>query len=243
MKDDDDILKNLQHSLGNLKGNFHVLESSIPVKQQMEYFHFSEKVKKDKTIRDISIEDQISALLNPDSSIEEKKYFMVKIAGSANVTAYRALEAYCLHPDPELTDWSKMALMEARVALEADLSDEKQIFISTGLGGKGNNLRFFGLFKSAELKPFSDYQKELIEREFPFNIEKNGGEVESLDVKENYITLVFLMHFNTNIKHVLDEVVIECNQYGDFIKTAYMVTNVKIYGEEEIQKELEKDRR
>lgn len=241
MKNNDDILKKLHHSLDDLKGRFHILETSVPVEKQMEYFHFSENVKKDKTVTPIPIEDQISALSTPETSIEEKKYFMVKLAGSAEVTAYRALEAYAQHPDPELSDWSVLALMEARVALEAELSDEKQIFISTGLGGKDTSLRFFALFKSNDSHHFSDYQRELIEREFPFFIEKHEGSVESLEVKENYITLVFLLCFNTNIKSVLDEAVNECNQYGDFINSAYMITNVKIYSEEEIKKELEKD--
>lgn len=240
MKSNDDILKNFQHSLDNLKGNFHILESSVPVERQMEYFHFSENVKKDKTVHPIPIEDQISALNTADTSMEEKKYFMVQLAGSAEVPAYRALESYAQNPDPDLKDWATMALMEARIALEAELSDEKQIFISTGLGGKDTRLRFFSLLKSKDLKPFSDYQRDLIEREFPFSLEKYGSDIESLEIKDNYITLVFLIRFNVNIKTALDEAVSECNQYGDFINPNFLITNVKIYNEEEIQQELAK---
>lgn len=240
MKNNDDILKKFQQSLDNLKGNLHILESSVPVEKQMEYFHFSENVKKDKTVHPISIDDQIIALNMPETSLEEKKYFMVKLAGTAEVPAYRALEAYAHEPDPDLSDWAAMALMEARIALEAELSDEKQVFISTGLGGKDARLRFFTLLKATDLKPFSDYQRQLIEREFPFFLQKHEGEIESMEVKDKYITLVFLMHFNKNIKLALDEAVTECNQYGDFINPSFLITNVKIYSEEEIQKELEK---
>ncbi len=240
MKNSDDVLRDFQNSMDGMKGHLHILESSVPVEKQMEYFHFSEKVKKNTTIKPIPLEDQIVALGLPDTTVEEKKYFMVKLAGSADVSAYRALESYARNPDPDLSDWATMALMEARIALEAEFSDEKQIFISTGLGGKDDHLRFFSLFKSNELKPFSDYQKELIEREFSFFLEKHGGKMEKLEVKENYITLVFLIGFNMNIKLALDEAILECNQYGNFIDTTFLITNVKVYDEEEIRKELEK---
>ncbi len=240
MKNNDEVFKKFQDSIEGMKGHLHILESSVPVEKQMEYFNFSENVKKDKTVKPIPIEDQIELLNTQDSTLEEKKYYMVMLAGSADVTAYRALESYAKNPEPDLSDWAAMSLMEARIALEAELSDEKQIFISTGLGGKDDKLRFFSLFKSNDLKPFSDYQKELIQREFPFYMEKHGGIIEELEVEENYVTLVFLIDFSMNIKQSLDEAIIECNQYGDFINNSFLITNVKVYNKEEIQLELEK---
>ena len=61
-----------------------------------------------------------------------------------------------------LTDWAYMALMESRIMLESELSEEKQIYISTGLGGKGRKLRFYLLLQTNENKPFLDYQRNVI---------------------------------------------------------------------------------
>ncbi|MDR2628140.1 MAG: hypothetical protein LBC40_08930 [Dysgonamonadaceae bacterium] len=222
-----------------MKGHLRILETNVPVETQMEYFRISEKIGRlpDKPI---PFEHQLDLINAPNASEKEKKYCLAALAHSGDVRAYRALEAYAGHPEPALKDWAAMALMEARVSLEAELSDEKQIFISTGLGGKGSKLRFFALMKSKKLKPFSPYQKDLIEREFPFQIGMSNGSVDDISVEKNYITLVFLLEISANIRHVLDNAIIECNQYGDFIDTSYLVTNVKIFSKEDIENELKK---
>ena len=240
MKADDDIIKNIQQSLERMKGQLRVLESNVSVEKQMEYFQYSERIRKNSTQEQTPIEEQIAALNNPDATTEELKHIMVCLAGSVDVASYRALETYAQAPHLELEDWASMALMEARVALESDLSDEKQIFISTGLGGRGSKLRFFALLSSSELEPFSPYQRELVEREFPFFLEKFNIEIESLVIEENYITLVFLINFSMNMKQALEEAVTECNQYGDFLNSRYLITNTKIYNREEIEEELKK---
>jgi hypothetical protein len=240
MKNSNNKFEEIQQTLGRMKDYLHILETNVPVEMQMEYFRFSGNIRNDTAAKSISIEDQIKRLNAPDLPEIEKKYYMVALAHSADVLAYRALESYVNHLEPELKDWAAMALMEARVALEAELSDEKRIFISTGLGGQGSKLRFFALLKSKKLKSFSPYQKNLVEREFLFQIEKNEGIVEELTVEENYITLIFLIEVNINLKQVLDNSIAECNQYGNFVDLNYLITNVKIYNREEIQKELEK---
>ena len=63
----------------------------------------------------------------------EEEIFVISIDYlKKSVRAYRLLEEYTQHPDPEVTDWAYMALMESRISLESDFSDEKQIYISTG---------------------------------------------------------------------------------------------------------------
>ena len=52
-----------------------------------------------------------------------------------------------IHPasGPRSADWAYMALMESRISLESDFSDEKQIYISTGLGRKRGEAAFLCL--------------------------------------------------------------------------------------------------
>jgi len=236
MKNDRNALKDLQHSLENIKGNLHVLETNVPVEKQMEYFRFSETIKRE-SFNEQLVDDQMSVLASTESSPTELKYALVFLAISGNVKAYRAIEAYHKqHPD----DWANMALLQAKITLESEFSDEKQIFISTGLGGKDDQLRFFAFFKSNAGKDFSDYQKKLIEKEVPYYIQKYQGTMEDIHIMDNYFTLLFLIHFQVDIKSMLEEALVECNQYGDFIHKGFIITNVKVFSEEEIQNELKR---
>ena len=234
MKSDRNALKDLQHSLESVKGNLHVLETNVPVEKQMEYFRFSEAIR-NNIINGSLVEEQIKVLASNESAPPETKYALALLAVSGNVKAYRAIETY---NEQHSDDWAAMALMQAKITLESEFSDEKQIFISTGLGGKGGQLRFFAFFKSTRGKIFSEYQKKLIEKEIPFYIRKHQGIPEEIQIQDNYFTLLFLIHIQVDIRIMLEEAINECNQYGDFIDKGFIITNVKVFTEEEIQNEL-----
>ena len=136
MKEDNDIFKKFRDSFSKIDGHFHILEQRVPVERQMEYFKYSEKIRKDQDKPDISKMDFSvfeDSLDDPESTVEHKKYVLSILATSRQVKAYRILEEYAQAPDPDVADWAYMALMESRIALESELSDEKQIYISTGL--------------------------------------------------------------------------------------------------------------
>ena len=237
MRRDSDVFKGLQQSLDGLKGQLHFLEINVPVDKQMEYFRYSENVRNDTRLT--SVEEQINVLFSPESSPKELKFSLSYLSISGDIKAFRAIESYNKeHSD----DWAAMSLLQAKITLESELSDEKQIFISTGLGGKEDKLRFSAFFKSNFLQTFSKYQRELIEKEFPYSIERQGGEVEEIKIAENYFTILFLVNLNVNIKVMFENVLNECNQYGDFINNSYIITNVKVFSEEDIQKELHNKR-
>ena len=239
MKSNDEIFKGIQQSLESLKGNFQILETDVSVEKQMEYFNYSENVK--KTMKQEDVESQIIILNDINSDLEQKKYSMALLAVSGDIKAYRALENYFSQHKEKENDWIKLSLLQARITLESEFSDQAQVFISTGLGGKGHKLRFFALFKAVELDiPFSSYQKDLIEKEIPFYLSKYEGEVEELSINTNYFSLVFLIDIKINIKHLLENILNECNQYGNFISQGFVITNIKKYSEEEIFKEVYK---
>ncbi|MDR0613365.1 MAG: hypothetical protein LBG45_07810 [Dysgonamonadaceae bacterium] len=232
--DSDNVLRSLQHSLEGLKGQMQFLETSVPVEKQMEYFRYSENVRNDA--RPTSIEEQIEVLRSPESSPKELKYALAYLAVSGDIKAYRTIESYNKeHED----DWTAMSLVQAKITLESELSDEKKIFISTGLGGKGDKLRFSAFFKANHLRPFSTYQRELIEKEMSYAIEQQGGEVEEVKIAENYFTMLFLINIDVNIKVLFENAVNECNQFGNFINNSFTVTNVKLFSEEDIHRELQ----
>ena len=228
MKGKDDIFKKFYESFKNMDGRFHILEHRVPVEQQLEYFKFSNNLRsKFRSVNEGEYEQYMSDLRNEELSKEDKKKALSILASSKQVRAYRALESYVQQPDEELVNWAYMALMESRITLESELSGEKQIYISTGLGGKGEKIRFYVLIMSSEGKTFVEYQKKIIGNEFEYTLFRNDCEIERLTVGEKYVELVFLIPIKSDIKKLLEDVIRECNVYGNFLSEVFTVTNVK----------------
>ena len=237
MKEEGDVFKRFRDSFSKMDGHFHILEQRVPVELQMEYFKYSEQVRKERAKPDLNDMDYTAfreSLSNPESTIDYKKYILSMLATSREVKAYRMLEDYVQHPDEDVSNWAYMALMESRISLESELSDEKQIYISTGLGGKGEKLRFYVLMLSRDRKPFLEYQRKVIEREFAYFLPKADCEIERLTIGEQYVELVFLIPVRADIKLTLDKVINECNQYGDFLSDIFTITNVKELTQQEV---------
>ena len=119
MKEDNDIFKKFRDSFSKIDGHFHILEQRVPVERQMEYFKYSEKIRKDQDKLDISKMDFSvfeDSLDDPESTVEHKKYVLSILATSRQVKAYRILEEYAQAPDPDVADWAYMALMESRLS-------------------------------------------------------------------------------------------------------------------------------
>lgn len=242
MKEKNDIFERFRNSFTTMQGHFHILEQRVPVELQIEYFKYSEQIRKEKKgLTDDEYQIYVNNLSDRETTTERKKYVLSSLATSSDVKAYRLLEKYVQEPDPDVTDWAYMALMESRISLESELSEEKQIYISTGLGGRGQKLRFYTLLIGSENKPFEEYQRRIIEREFEYYLPKEECEIEQLNIQDLYVELVFLIPVRNNLKAILDNVISECNQYGDFLSKSFTVTNVKELSQEEITDILDKN--
>ncbi len=244
MKKEGDIFRRFHETFSKMDGHFHILEQRVPVELQMEYFKYSEDLRKDKV--DLDEDDYMifeESLFDPEITTDYKKYILSSLATSPQVRAYRMLEEYVKHPAEDVENWAYLALMESRISLESELSDEKQIYISTGLGGKGQKLRFYTLILSKDNDFFEEYQRQIIEREFHYYLEHADCEVERLTIGEQYIELVFLIPVKTDIKLLLDTVIEECNQYGDFLAGTFTITNVKELTGEEVMEIIDENGR
>ena len=229
------IFDHFQRLLQETNGELRILEHQVPVEMQMEYFKYANRLRKVALpMEENEFEYYATDLYSSDSSLERKKQLLSTLAISKQPKAYRILEKYVQTTDTELKDWAAMALMESRIALESELSGERQIFISSGLGGKGNKLRFYILLLSASGNPFLDYQQQVIEREFNYMLLQQDSEIEHLTVKDNYAELIVLTPIQLDIVHMIENIVTECNQYGDFISNTIALTNVKRLSEDEI---------
>ena len=227
------ILEHLGELLKHNPQNLTIVEDQIDIAIQMEYFKVSRDYKESKTaIVDISEKEKLT---NPEISLDEKKQIITKLATLENVEAYRAIEAfYNTETDPFLQSWSSLALKESKMMLESSFLDEKQILISTGLGGKKSKLRYFIVFVSKSGEIFSETQQKVIKSEVEFMLQENKSDVESIDFDENYSKIVSLIPLDVPIKDTITSVIDECNQYGDFIKPNFIITNVKKLSTQEI---------
>ncbi len=244
MKEEDDALKRFQDSFKGKDVHFHILEHRVPVELQMEYFKYSGQVRKNKDKGEPAEEDYDAyrvGLTDPLATTEVKKYVLSMLATSKDVRAYRILEEYVQHPDEDVRDWAYMALMESRISLETVLSDEKQVYISTGLGGKGDRLRFYALLLSRNRKPFLDYQRREIERELAYALPHEGCEIERLAVCDGYVEVLFLAPVRADIKKMIEGVINECNQFGRPLSDTFTITNVKEFTPQEIADIIDKD--
>lgn len=242
MKEDSNIFKKFQESFNRMDGHFHILEQRVPVELQMEYFKYSEQMRKEKPVlTDVDYGIFFQRLSDPEVTTDHKKYILSVLATSRQVKVYRMLEDYVQEPGQDVRDWAYMALMESRIALESELSDEKQIYISTGLGGRNEKLRFYVLILSKGLKPFQEYQRNVVEREFAYSLSRENCEMERLKIEELYVELIFLIPVRLDIKLTLDKVISECNQYGDFLADVFTLTNVKELSADEITEIIKKN--
>ena len=241
-------MKNWNNILNNLRANinkqgidsFHVLEDLVPIEEQMEFFKYFDELKTKNTrfVRDTEIE----MLFSPDVSIERKKECLTVLSSIPDVKAYRAIETYQSSPlEPELKNWSSIALLGSRIGLDSELSGKRQIYISSGLGGHDKKLRFFTLFITSSLENFTELQKQIVEREFRFQLEGVDVDIEAFEIENNYFTILFLFPFKTDVRAVLQSAIEECNKYGNFLDEKFLFTNVKVFSDEEIQKLLDND--
>ncbi|MFO7922292.1 MAG: hypothetical protein R6U58_01195 [Bacteroidales bacterium] len=231
--DDENIYERIEGIFGHFPENFSILEEQIDIDLQMEYFEFSKKIKENKT--SVSLDNIIDNLFSNRYSAEGKKELLARLASVEEVEAYRAIEKYVKQPGRGLKEWAILAFQESRMLLQSKLLDESQVFISTGLGGKGSRLRYFVVLINSFETSFDELQQNIIGKEFDYYLRKYDAELEVLNFMDNYCSLLAIVPIRASIREVFREAIAECNQYGGFIRKEFIVTNVKTLTWEEIK--------
>ena len=226
------MFRKIQEALQNIPDNFSILEEQVDLDLQMKYFKFSKKVK--EGLDEENILTHINDLFNPDIEKEEKKRLMVSLASIDSIEALRALEKYVKEADESLDKWAILAYQESRMLIETSLLGEQQMFISTGLGGKGNLLRYFAVIIGKNEREFSNTEKKLITDELEFALGHHESILEEIDFHQGYVSTLTMIPIRQPIKEIFDSTIQECNQLGDFLFDEVILTNVKIFNDQEI---------
>jgi hypothetical protein len=234
------LYRKIQEALKNIPENFNILEEQIDVQLQMTYFEFSRKLREEEDLG--ALIDNKDTLFDPLVLAGNKKKILVALASSAEVEAFRTIERFLKNPDTGLKDWAILALQESRMLLQSSLLDEQQVFISTGLGGKGRSLRYFVVFLNKEGAGLTKMQQKLLRDELSYTIEKNEGELEEFDVMLDFTTAMVILPLKAQLKDIFRAIIDECNQYGDFLDEDMVITNVKKLNTTEIVEILQQQR-
>ncbi len=237
--EEDNIYKKIQEAIASLPENFSILEEQIDVELQMEYFNYSRDVK--SKFPGEQILQHPDDLFDPVVPIDEKKNLLVLLASQEKVEAFRIIEKYALNPDPELKAWSTLALQESRMVIQSSLMDEQQVYISTGLGGKGQNLRYFVVFIGHEnITEYSSIQQKLIRDELEYSLKHHDGVLEEINFDKELAEAMLLLPVKSDIQEVFSSVINECNEYGNFVRQDIIITNVKRMSSGEIRNFIDK---
>ena len=124
--------------------------------------------------------------------------------------------------------------------LESKIMEESQVFISTGLGGVDQKLRYFVVLISRTDTDFTPTHQMVIRNEFEDVLRKYDAVLEEVSFSGYLATILLLLPMNFSLKMVFQEAIDECNQYGDFLKDDFIVTNVKTLSFEEITELLKR---
>lgn len=227
---------NMREVVKHHSGNVSILEDEIDVQLQMQYFKESKVVKKDLK-KDFVLKDR-RLLFSDDLSLEQKRVLLTQLASINKVVALRTIEEFVDQGDKSLLEWSKLALQESRMLIESSLLDVPPLFISTGLGGKGNKLRYFIVVRAREGVCFSEAQERLVRSEFEFAFKKFKADIEDVQFYDRVATVTGLVPLDAGLKDLFSMIVKNCNNIGNFLDSSLIVSNVKKLAIDEIEKAI-----
>ena len=218
-------IANMKDLIEKYAGNIAILEEAIDIKIQKQYFKESRKQK--ETLDRSKVLAGKEDLFSPGMSDHEKKALLCQLASIDSVEAYRAIESYKTDPDQGLADWAVLAYQESKMLLQSSFLNEKPLFISTGLGGKDNMLRYFIVLFTKRGQVFTDLQKRLLNGEIDFSFRKNKGKIEELEFNDSSVSITGLVPIEVSLKLMLSEIIKQCNDIEEFLSPSLLVTNVK----------------
>ncbi len=231
--EEEKFYNNIQKALEKLPENISILEEQIEVELQMKYFEYA-KDNRNKELSDECFKNR-NELFKPEVAEERKKEILSSIANVDDVKAFRTIEKFVGNSEGEIHQWGILAKQESRMVLQTSLLDEQQVFISTGLGGKGMKLRYYVVFIARAVNELLDNtQQKLLHDELIYSLNLNDGEFESLAFMEGFSAAMVMLPLQADIRKVFQDIIDECNQYGNFLDEDMIITNVKALSRSEI---------
>lgn len=231
-----DILNQIQELFGAATANIDILDETIDIDTQLEYFEHPRDFK--ELLNDDDIINSSSEIFKKDTTRNRIKTLLVQLASVNNIKAYRTIESYLKNNNTGLNEWATLALHESKMLIKTNILNENAVLISTGLGGEDNRLRYYLVLLPTEKGSFTDFQTNIITSELEFTLRKNNSLLEDTYITEKYYCALCLIPFGEDLRELFYRVIDECNNYGDFLQYDYIINNTKVLSCDEIDKLL-----
>lgn len=211
----------------NQPDEFTILEEGIDFQTHKEYVEYSDSFESSSLTEEETIHLG-NILYNNKVAVEGKKKTLILLAHLGTITALRQIEKYYNQADKELKPWSALALQECKMFLEGALTDHMTGFVSSGLGGLKNRMRYYFLVLPLEDQLFTVTQKNVIKDEMCLVAKDLRSLVESFDLSDSYVGFTTLMPLDIAIATFVETGIRKCNELGEFVFEFYYATNQDI---------------
>ena len=219
--------KDIRKFLESIPDHFVILKEGIDIKTHKEYLDYSHSFVHGELSEKQTI--NLGNMLYDDKcTIDSKKKIVTLLAHLGTISAFRQIEKYYNNPDNDIKNWTALALQECKMFLESALTDESAGFISTGLGGTNDKLRYYFLVLPLTDKQFTSIQHRIIKDEFLLIAKELKCFVETVDNSDTYVGLTVLVPMDVAIGVFIDKGIQKCNELGGFVFEFYYVTNQDI---------------
>ena len=230
----------LQKLLIDKKNNLRIMERQVDIDVQMAYFEKSTKTKTDLPNLE-EVLDKSDDLFKQNVELETKRTLLNQLASFEEVKCFRILEKYMKKPDKQLANWSYLAYQESLMGIESSLTDEDMVYISSGLGGKDNKLRYFTVMMTEDTtNSFSKPEQNLILKEIKYQFEKFDTEFEEHNFYKSFFMFSCLIPIDINIGDLFHKIIDQVNEFGAVLSDRFLITNVKRMSVDEVEEFIEK---
>jgi hypothetical protein len=86
-----------------------------------------------------------------------------------------------------------------------------------------------------------DHHKKIITNELSFVLQKYGSDLEEVKYSDRFAAVTALIPLKVSLNSLFNEIIEECNQFGDFLHSNVIVTNVKVLSFDEIRDYLSRE--
>lgn len=241
----DEDIYNDNHIPQNMMDHIHQLDEVIPLSLQNNYFRQSLLIRRSRfELNDEYIQVAKDAFDNYETEDPAKLMdYLSHLAVGGRIDAYRIIESFKPTTPDTLKQWASMAQLEARIEVVSFLVDEKQIAITSGLGGHDGLMRMEAIIYTNQLQELKPFESKLLKDEFELIVGEQKGEIELIEEGMGYVKLRFLLPLRKEINNLFNIFISRCNIYGGFLSPHFYVTNTEPITDEEITKLLDKYRR
>lgn len=220
-------LEELRRLSENNKQAIHIIDAGPSMATHFAFMKTMGECHKENLPLDL---DDISVDTLRDSELDDdaRRKMLCRLSQSTDPKAYNLLKEYSADAPEHLRDWASLATRLCGMSLEASILDVNNVYVTTGLGGKGRSLRYSMVLKANNQESFSEQQQTSIKNAFEYRLGKiKEAELEKVTFRGPLASLLVLLPLEHDMAELAKEVVTDCNIYGDFIDDNLFITNLK----------------